>query len=120
MIHFMRLHDEPFREIRSGEKSYEIRLNDQKRKRLRKGDQIEFTKTAPYIETLMVEVLDLIPYPNFKTLYSDLGMVSNEQSLESLLNDTYKTYTNNDEKQWGALAIKIKLLNDSLLRTIAH
>ncbi|EMF47167.1 hypothetical protein B481_1329 [Planococcus halocryophilus Or1] len=40
----MGLYEGPFNSIKSGKKTVEVRLSDQKRRDLRKGDTIEFTK----------------------------------------------------------------------------
>ena len=42
MQHTMRLNKEPFEMIKSGMKTIELRLYDEKRKLLRIGDEIEF------------------------------------------------------------------------------
>lgn len=42
MIHEMKLLEDPFEQIKSGAKTVEIRLFDEKRKVLRVGDIIEF------------------------------------------------------------------------------
>ena len=44
MIHQMGLYEEPFQSIKAERKTIEVRLNDDKRKKLRVGDQIVFTK----------------------------------------------------------------------------
>ena len=43
MIHELRLHNEPFEKIKSGTKTIEIRLYDEKRKLIKENDLIEFT-----------------------------------------------------------------------------
>lgn len=40
MIHYMKLYNEPFQMIKKGEKTIELRLNDEKRRKLKKGDTI--------------------------------------------------------------------------------
>lgn len=45
MIHKMNLNPEPFGMILSGQKTIELRLNDEKRKLIKVGDRIEFTQT---------------------------------------------------------------------------
>lgn len=43
MIHEMKLNNEPFTLIKAGTKVIELRLNDEKRRKLAVGDKIEFT-----------------------------------------------------------------------------
>ena len=55
LIHFMRLQPAPFGLIRDGKKSIELRLYDEKRRKLRIGDGILFENPeAP--ELLLVRV----------------------------------------------------------------
>ena len=44
MTHHMKLVQHPFEMIRSGQKTIEIRLNDEKRQRIKLDDYIEFTQ----------------------------------------------------------------------------
>ena len=55
MLHKMRLQDLPFDSIASGSKTIEIRLNDDKRKLVRIGDQIEFSKLPALKEKVNVK-----------------------------------------------------------------
>ena len=42
----MKLLEEPFELIRTSRKTFEVRLNDDKRKKISAGDVIVFTKTS--------------------------------------------------------------------------
>lgn len=44
MLHKMKLQQSPFERIKEGKKSVEFRLFDEKRKQIKIGDQIEFSK----------------------------------------------------------------------------
>ncbi|MDY0407970.1 DUF3850 domain-containing protein [Paracerasibacillus soli] len=44
MLHKMSLYIAPFQSIKSGRKTVEVRLNDEKRRKVNIGDTIEFTK----------------------------------------------------------------------------
>jgi ASC-1-like (ASCH) protein len=46
MKHEMRLHDGPFKLIKAGSKTIELRLYDEKRQEIKVGDEIEFTSRA--------------------------------------------------------------------------
>ncbi|UOQ43566.1 ASCH domain-containing protein [Halobacillus salinarum] len=122
MIHFMGLNENPFQLIRQGDKLYEIRLNDTKRKRLRKGDQIEFTCLPDKRETLLVDILDLRTFVSFDQLFKTIpkeDLAKENCSHEELLNSTYQIYTKEQENKWGALAIQISLSSRFFpLRTI--
>ena len=44
MRHYMKLKSHPFYMIRSGQKTFELRLFDEKRQKLQVNDEIEFTR----------------------------------------------------------------------------
>ena len=46
MAYEMKLNDEPFQKIRDGKKTIELRLFDEKRRKLELGDHIIFSKVA--------------------------------------------------------------------------
>ena len=113
MKHRMGLYDIPFRSIEKGTKVFEVRLNDEKRRAIKVGDRIEFVMVPTKEEYLEVEVLELHEYKTFEEMYQDIPyrlFDCEGWTLDELVEATYKIYTKDQEKQWGALAIKIKLL----------
>ena len=113
MQHTMGLYESPFNSIKSGKKTVEVRLNDEKRRKISIGDSIKFTKVPESNETLTVEVLDLSEFPTFKEMYetipaSDFDTVGDP--IDLMVQQTYEIYSPEQEKEWGALAITIKLL----------
>lgn len=70
----MRLHSEPFDKIKFGKKKTEIRLNDAKRKKIRVGDSIIFSKRPDLKEKIKVKITskreskDYSPLPKYYTL----------------------------------------------------
>ena len=52
MTHIMRLNPLPFKMIASGEKTIELRLNDEKRRLINVGDEITFINTEDNRKTL--------------------------------------------------------------------
>lgn len=61
----MGLYETPFNSIKSGKKKVEVRLNDEKRRKISVGDTINFTKIPSSDETLTVEVIELREFPTF-------------------------------------------------------
>ena len=111
----MKLFEEPFNLIKSGKKTIEIRLNDEKRRKIAIGDLIEFTKLPDERESLKVKVLDLLRYDTFKDMYRDIPFKDfgrEEWSIEEMLNGTYSIYSIEQENEWGVLGIKIKLIDE--------
>lgn len=106
----MRLDNEPFYLIKDGHKTIEVRLNDAKRQSIDPGDIISFinNKTG---HSLDVKVINLLRYPNFDSLFDscnvyDFGSNNKILSVEKMRN----YYSREDEKEYGVLGIKIKLI----------
>ena len=109
----MGLYDEPFKSIQDGKKVVEVRLNDEKRRKIQIGDIIEFLKVPKTGETIEVEVLDLRKYNTFKEMYQDTPFHLFDcegWTMTEMIDGTYEIYTKEQEKQWGTLAIKIKAI----------
>lgn len=106
MKHDMKLLESPFNKIVSGEKDVEFRLYDEKRKQIKIGDTIVFSKLPDLCDKIEVEVSDLYHYQTFRELLSFLGY--EEEILEDKLNGIYKIYTKEQEQENGVLGIKIK------------
>ena len=99
MIHTMKLLPEPFEKIKSGQKTLEFRLYDEKRQNIKIGDQVEFSNIKNMEEKLMTDVVGLIQKDTFGELTDD------GETLEVLR----KLYSTEEEKRYGVLGIKIKL-----------
>ena len=70
MKHYMKLQNDPFTKIKNKTKTIEMRLNDEKRRKIKIHDLIEFTniKTGEnYIKTMIKYLLD-IPWKIFQIL----------------------------------------------------
>lgn len=65
MKYNMNLNNRPFKSIKEGTKTIELRLNDEKRSLLKVGDEIEFTNRDTN-EKLSVDIINLYKYPSFK------------------------------------------------------
>lgn len=110
-IYEMRLHLSPFEKIRNGTKTIEIRLDDEKRQLIQIGDRIKFSSRENPEQTAVTEVIGLETFPSFKEVYaayppSEYGAES-EHEWESI----YKYYSHGDEREYGVLAIRVKLIN---------
>lgn len=64
----MRLHPEPFEELKSGTKKTEARLNDEKRKKIKVGDTIRFIKRPDLKKSITVKVKGIKHLSKFKGL----------------------------------------------------
>lgn len=109
MIHKMRLLESPFERIKNGTKTVEFRLYDEKRKQIKIGDKIEFSKLPDEKEKLVVEVIDLYIDNTFEELLKKLDF--SQEEIDSKLKTINSIYTKDQEKEYGVLGIKIKLLS---------
>lgn len=108
MLHKMKLQQSPFERMKNGIKTIEFRLNDEKRKQIKIGDKIEFSKLPDLQEKLIVEVLDLYPEATFKRLFEKL--YTDKKEIERKTESMCTIYTKEQEEQYGILGIKIKIL----------
>ncbi len=104
-LHVMRLHPRPFENVKSGTKTIEIRLNDEKRQQLKIQDQIEFISRANPEDKLLVHITSLSTFSTFKDLCYAFpsGQYGSDDPEE--YKDMYKYYSLEDEAKYGALAI---------------
>lgn len=103
----MKLRRQPFEQIVSGEKVFEYRLLDEKRKSIKIGDDILFSEIGSD-QKVLVEVVGLYRANTFKELELKLkaseGVIFNPDEM-------YEYYTQSDEIKYGVLGIKIKVLS---------
>ena len=111
MIYEMNLHPGPFESIRSGRKDIEMRLYDDRRKSIRIGDEIVFTNNETR-ETIKVLVVNLYRFNNFEELYSQFDKTRLGYSKDDIADskDMEFYYSIDKIKQYGVLAIEIKLI----------
>jgi len=110
-VHQMGLYGEYFKAIKEGRKTVEVRLNDEKRRKIKVGDTIEFIKVPEKDETLQVQVIEIRTYDTFQEMYEDIPFKDLDcegWTMEAMINRTYEIYSPKQEKEWGTLAITIK------------
>ena len=105
----MKLTGSNFQLIQKGKKTIEIRLFDEKRKKLKIGDEIVFTNINDENQKIKVIVKDLITAENFETLFNGINLVdagwNTNDTAEIAANDMLKYYSANQIKENGVLAI---------------
>lgn len=106
----MNLHPSPFKKVIEGTKVIEIRLNDNKRKLLKVGDEIEFTSREDYLQKIKTEVINLEIFKSFKDLCDTYSPIDYGSVDKSEYVDMYKYYSIEDEIKYGVLAIRLKYL----------
>ena len=108
--HEMKLHPAPFEMIKCGKKTIELRLYDEKRRKINIGDKIVFNNTEGG-ETLAVEVVKLHIFDSFEELYSSLPLLKcgyTEADVgEAHFSDMEEYYSAEEQKRYGVLGIEI-------------
>ena len=106
----MNLHPAPFDKIARGEKTVELRLNDEKRRLLKMGDTILFTCTDG--RQLTARVAALHPFPDFAALYAALPLTccgyTPEEAAKASPTDMEAYYTKEQIAAYGALGIELE------------
>ena len=109
----MHLNNEPFQLMKNEVKTIEVRLNDEKRQEIKSGDYIVF-KNLTTEETLKVQVKEIVVFSSFQSLLNqytneEVGAKADDQ-LSQKLAAIYQIYSQTDELNYGALAIKVALI----------
>ncbi len=112
MIHNMKLYSDPFEMIKSGKKTIELRLFDEKRRIINVGDEIVFTNTVTG-ETLNTRVVNLHRFDAFDELYKSLPLLQCGYTSEDVDNatpaDMEKYYSVEEQEKYGVAGIELKL-----------
>ena len=110
-MHKMSLASGPFRMVEDGEKTIELRLNDEKRQKLRVGDIIRFENAGDPDDAIHVRVVALYPFASFAELYRALPLekcgYTPEQSAHASPEDMNIYYTEEEQRRRGVLGIEI-------------
>lgn len=118
-MHRMKLQPEPFAMIRSGKKTIELRLYDEKRQQIEVGDTIEFTDIASG-ETLVATVKKLHRFCSFDELYRSLPLLQCGYTEETVASakpsDMNKYYTVVEQEKNGVVGIELSLTDSPASR----
>ena len=112
MTHNLKLNPLPFSQIAAGRKTIELRLMDEKRKRIATGDTLVFTCTESG-DTLTAEVLALHIFESFEALYRAMplekcGYLPHEVK-DASPRDMEAYYPKEKQALYGVVGIEIAL-----------
>ena len=109
--HAMKLAPAPFDMIKSGQKTIELRLLDEKRQQIKPGDKIVFTNTATG-ETLDTTVVNLHRFNNFEELYQSLPLLKCGYTYKDVADakpsDMEQYYSVEEQKKYGVVGIELR------------
>ena len=103
----MHLESEIYNLVNNNIKDIEIRINDEKRRKLKIGDIITIANRSNN-DTLMIRITNLEYFSSFNDCINnyDLKRLYNDEiTKEELLNLLYKFYTIEEEIKYGVVAI---------------
>ena len=112
MTHTMQLQPVPFEMIRNGTKTIELRLYDEKRRKIQAGDDIVFVHTGSRSETIRVKVIDLFVFDSFAALYDTLPLLECGYTEDDIgtasPEDMDLYYSREEQRKYGVVGIKIR------------
>ncbi len=111
MIMKLRLDSDIFEIVKNKDKDVELRLNDEKRKKLHIGDKLIFLKRPEEQEKIEAYVVGLRYFKDFveASNYYDMKRIYKENcSKEELVEVTKRFYSDEEVKELGVVAIEFK------------
>ena len=105
----MNLRIEPFEKIKEGSKTIELRLNDEKIKKIKIGDFIEFSCIDTLERRIQTRVTALHHFNTFREMYSELPKEKLGYSLSETPNPYHmdQYYSHEKQEQYGVLGIEL-------------
>jgi ASC-1-like (ASCH) protein len=106
----MKLHASPFEMIKSGTKNIELRLYDEKRQKIKAGDDIIFTNTDTG-EKICATVKKLHLFASFEELYKTLTLLQCGYTAENIdtahPSDMTQYYSVEEQQKYGVVGIEL-------------
>ena len=116
MTHHMNLHPGPFAYIKSGRKTFELRLYDEKRRLIQVGDILIFAHADDATQTCAAEVKALHLFPDFDALYATLPLERCGYSPDEIATaspaDMNVYYSEEKQARYGVVGIEIQLIQE--------
>lgn len=113
--HTMKLMPKYFECIKNGSKKIELRLNDEKRKKIKIGDEIIFEEVKINQRYLKTKVTDLYYEKSFDKLIDkfDVEIFGDKNtSKEELIKVLNEIYPIEKQNKYGIVGIKIEIIED--------
>ena len=107
------LDEDIFEVVKYGTKTVEVRVNDEKRRKLKIGDNITFLKRPDDIEKMDAVIEDLVYYKDFNELVLDYTMAElylKDYSKGDFINLLKRFYSDDEINKYGVVAIKFKII----------
>ena len=113
-LHRMHLDPKAYARMDDGKKTIELRLWDEKRRRIQAGDIIRFESTEDELDVLFAQVEGLRFFASFDELYAVLPLAACGYAPEEIKTasprDMDRYYSPEEQKKWGVVGILLSLL----------
>ena len=111
MKYYMHLNEEPFEKIKNGTKTIEMRIYDDKRRKMHKGDIIEIENRSTG-EIMTVEILNMYVLSSFREIYAKWNKVALGYNEEDIAKpeDMEQYYPKEEIDENGVVAIELKVV----------
>lgn len=112
MLHCMKLNRDPFEKIKSGSKTIEMRLFDEKRQRISVGDFIEFSSADNLPKKIQTRVTALHRFSSFEELYSAFPKekkLGYSPADTADAHDMEEYYSLDKQKEYGVVGIELRM-----------
>ena len=111
--HIMKLNPVPMKMFRDGQKTIELRLYDEKRRKIAVGDKIRFINSSKFTDVLSVTVEELFVFSSFDELYKNLPLSECGYTCDNIdkasPNDMELYYSNDEQLKYGVVGIRISV-----------
>ena len=137
MLYKMKLQKDPFDRMKNGTKTIEFRLYDEKRQKVKVGDQIEFSELPDLKNKLLMDVTSLYRANSFKELFTNIfganrpniystdgrlashqNEILSEKEITEMADSMHEYYSPEEEAKYGVLGIGVKINTDDLKASI--
>lgn len=110
-LHRMHLDSQAFAAMEDEKKNIELRLYDEKRRRIQAGDVIRFESTDDETDVLFARVTGMRFFASFDELYAALPLTacgySEAEAKTASPRDMDKYYAPEEQKKWGVVGIEL-------------
>ena len=110
----MRLADKPFDKIKNGTKTIEIRLYDEKRKKVNIGDTICFINTVDTKISILALVTDIQIFKSFSDLYKSLPLQELGYGIDEIKmaspKDMEVFYSLEEQKKYDVVGFRLEVI----------
>ena len=117
MTHYMKLNPEPFSKIVSRKKTIELRLYDEKRKKVKPGDHIVFSKTNHADQSITVEVESIIVAQTFKELFTLISLIECGYQEDEINGNNHidldRYYSKEEQAKHKVVGIRFHLISET-------